>query len=51
MGAHPGAPGGDVPQHRIEGRPVLPSCNRIDPDEHAVEPEKLLAHLIRNSAA
>ena len=45
MRADPDSPGRDVPQHRIERRPVLPVGNRIDPDEHAVELQKLLAHL------
>ena len=45
MSADPDPPGGDVAQHRVERRPVLAVGNRIDPDQHAVELQKLLPHL------
>jgi hypothetical protein len=47
MGANPDSPGRDVPQHRIERNPVLPLGYRINPDEHAVELQKLFPHLVR----
>ena len=47
MSADPDSSGGDVPQHRVEHRAVLPVGSRIDPDEHAVELQELLAHLER----
>jgi hypothetical protein len=33
----------DVPQHRIEFGPVLAIGNRIDPDEHTIGFQKLVA--------
>ena len=50
MRADPDSPGRDVAQHRIE-RPVLLRRNRIDPDEHAIGAQQLLAHLVSESSA
>ena len=44
MGADPDAPGRHVAQHPIESRPVLAVGDRIDPDEHAIELQELLAY-------
>ena len=46
MRADPGAARGDVAQHRVENRPGLPVMDRVDPDEYAIDGQKLLAHLV-----
>ena len=34
------------PQHRIERSSILLLGNRIDPDEHAIDVQKLFSHLV-----
>src|SRR6266446_3266932 len=44
--ADPGSARGYVTQHRVEYRPGLPLMDRIDPHEHSINRQKLLAHLL-----
>jgi len=39
-------PGGDFPQQRIECSARLPLVDRIDPDQHTIDDQQLLADLI-----
>jgi hypothetical protein len=48
MGADPHAVRRHVPQQRVEHDAVAPLGEGIDPDQHAIATEKLLAHLIRH---
>ena len=46
MRADPRAAGRDVAQQRVEHGARPAGVERIDPDQHAVDPEELLAHLV-----
>jgi len=46
MGADPGAARCHVTQHRVEHGPCLPFMDRIDPDEHPIDRQKLFAHFV-----
>ena len=46
MRADPRAAGRDIAQQRIEHGARLAGVERIDPDEHAVDPEELVADLV-----
>jgi hypothetical protein len=46
MRANPRAAGRHVAQHRVEHAPGLPFMDRIDPDEHPIDRQKLGAHLV-----
>jgi hypothetical protein len=48
MGTDPHAVRRYVPQHCIERGAVAPLGEGVDPDQHAIATEKLLAHLIRH---
>ena len=47
--ADPGAPRGDIAQQRVEFTSGLASMDRIDPHEHSVCFQELLAHLVGES--
>jgi hypothetical protein len=46
MSADPHPSGRNIPKHCIELRPGLAAGNRIDPDEHTIDVQKLLAHTV-----
>ena len=46
--ADPGSARGNVAQHRIKHSPGLPFTDWIDPHEHSINSQKLLAHLVSN---
>ena len=51
MGTDPHAVRRHVPQQRVEHDAVVAVGDRIDPDEHTVATQKLLAHLTATSSA
>ncbi len=44
VGAHPEAARRYLAEQRVKNGAVAPLVNRIDPDEHTIEPEELCAH-------
>ena len=46
MGADPGPARGDLAQHRVEDGAGLALMDRIDPDEHPLRRQQLVAHLL-----
>ncbi len=46
MRADPGTARRDIAQQRVEHGPGLALMDRIDPHEHAIDRQKLLAHLV-----
>ena len=46
MRAHPGFACRDIAQHRVERAAGLPLMEGIDPHLHAIDRQKLIAHLV-----
>jgi hypothetical protein len=41
----------DIAQHGIEREPVPPILDRMDPDQHAIHRQQLIAHFLGRSLA